>query len=89
MSGLSCRAQVGIDLKTKDTPKGLFTEQEVYDMLSVLFTCVFINVQPEHGWALRAGASQVGDIINSLIEKSLNQVAPSTSSVSHSPTANA
>ena len=53
---------------------GLFTEQEVYDMLMVLFTCVFINVTPEHGWALTNGGVQVGDIINGLIEKAYNSV---------------
>ena len=75
----------GINLKTKENPRGMFTEQEIYDMLSLLFTCVFINVQPEHGWVLRAGASQVGSIINPLIEKSLNEVAPGTSSVRPPP----
>ena len=55
----------------------MFTEQEVYDMLMLLFTCVFINVLPEHGWALTSGAAQVGQIINGLIEKSVSQLAPS------------
>jgi linoleate 10R-lipoxygenase len=63
-----------IDLKTEDNPMGLFTEQEVYDMLMVLFTCVFINVTPEHGWALTQGAIQVSGIINGLIQKSYNSV---------------
>ena len=53
---------------------GLFTEQEVYDMLMLLFTCVFINVTPEHGWALNEGGAQVSEIINGLIEKSYNSV---------------
>ena len=57
----------------------MFTEQEVYDMLSLLFACVFLNIAPENGWMLRQGGKQVGDIINKLIEKSLNEVAPSTS----------
>ncbi|KAH8099451.1 heme peroxidase [Cristinia sonorae] len=69
---------IGIPLKTKANPKGMFTEQEVYDIFSLLFTCVFINVQPEHGWTLRTQAKQVGDVINSLIEKSLNEVSPKT-----------
>ena len=59
----------------------MFTEQEVYDMLMVLFTCVFINVLPEHGWALRNGAAQVGQIINNLIEKAYASISPSVSPV--------
>ncbi|TCD62866.1 hypothetical protein EIP91_006272 [Steccherinum ochraceum] len=69
---------IGIPLKTKANPKGMFTEQEVYDIFSLLFTCVFINVQPEHGWTLRTQAKQVGDVINSLIEKSINEASPRT-----------
>ncbi|KAI0081382.1 heme peroxidase [Panus rudis PR-1116 ss-1] len=70
----------GIPLKTKANPKGLFTEQEVYDMLALMFTCVFINVQPEHGWALTHGAKQIGDVVLQLIEKSINEASPKTSS---------
>ncbi len=72
----------GIPLKDQANPKGVFTEQEIYDILSLLFTCVFINVQPEHGWALRTGAKKVGDIVNSLVEKSINEAAPRSASVS-------
>ncbi|TDL26424.1 heme peroxidase [Rickenella mellea] len=70
----------GIPLKTKANPKGLFTEQEVSDMFSLLFSCVFENIAPEHGWVLRYAASQVGAIVNGLIEQSLNEVAPKTAS---------
>ena len=48
----------------------MFTEQEVYDMLMVLFTCVFINVLPEHGWALRNGVWALGaDSYSDLVRK--------------------
>ena len=68
-------------MKTKANPRGLFTEQEVYDMFTVLFMCVFENIAPEHGWALRTGALQVSNIVNGLIEKSLADAAPQTSAV--------
>ncbi|KAH8111877.1 heme peroxidase [Phellopilus nigrolimitatus] len=70
----------GIPLKTAANPRGLFTEQEVYDMFTVLFMCVFENIQPEHGWVLRSAASQVGKIINGLIAQSLTEAAPRTAS---------
>jgi len=66
----------GISLKTKNNPSGTFTEQEVNDMFSLLFTCVFENIAPEHGWALRSGALQASDIINNIIEQSINEAAP-------------
>ena len=74
--------QFGIDLKTRTNPKGIFTEQEIYDMLMVLFTCVFINVQPEHCWALRTGAVQVSNIINPMIIQSLETATPTVSAFS-------
>ncbi|KAI0079537.1 heme peroxidase [Panus rudis PR-1116 ss-1] len=67
---------MGVPLKTKADPHGLFTEQELYDILMLLCTCVFINVQPETGWMLRANAQQIGDTINELIEKSIIDAAP-------------
>ena len=71
-----------MDLKTEDHPTGMFTEQEVYDMLLVIFTSVFLNVQPEHGWALRAGADQIIKIFNHQIEKSYREVVPAVSAIS-------
>lgn len=50
-------------------------------MFTVLFMCVFENISPEHGWALRSAASNIGQIVNGLIEQSLNDAAPKTSSV--------
>ena len=72
----------GIPLKTKQNPKGMFTEQEVYDIFSLLFTAVFLNFQPEHGWTLKTQSAQVGAIISQLIEKSINEASPNTTSVS-------
>ena len=42
----------------------------------VLFTCVFENVQPEHGWTLRTTSAQVSKIINGFIEQSITEAAP-------------
>lgn len=50
-------------------------------MFVVLFTCVFENIDPEHGWVLRDGAFAVSKIINGLIEQSLTEAAPRTASV--------
>lgn len=71
----------GISIKDKANPRGAFTEQELYDIFSLLFTCVFINVVPEHGWALRMGGKKVGDLVNSMIENSIKEAAPRTDPV--------
>lgn len=64
-------------MKTKASPKGLFTGQEVHDMLSLLFTCALINIQPENCWALEHGALLVAPVIQNIIEQNLNELAPS------------
>ena len=66
-----------MDLKTEDHPTGMFTEQEVFDMLMVVFTSIFLNVEPEHGWALRTGADQIIKTFNTMIEKAYREVVPS------------
>jgi hypothetical protein len=66
----------GLSLKTRKNPSGDFTEQEAYQMLMVLFMCVFEDVAPEHGWFLRTKAKEVADIINDVIANSIEQVRP-------------
>jgi len=68
----------GIPLKTKANPRGMFTEQEAYDMFMVLFTCVFEDVSPEHGWVLRTTAAGVSKIVNNLIEQNIAEISPRT-----------
>ncbi len=53
-------------------------------MLALLFTCVFINIDSEHWWALRSGALKVSDVVEGLIEQGLTNAAPQLSAVSTS-----
>ncbi|KAL4246543.1 hypothetical protein ABKN59_008748, partial [Abortiporus biennis] len=69
----------GISVKTKEDPKGIFTEQEVYDMFTLLFSTVFLNVLPENGWILRKAGKQVADIVNDLIAKAIGEASPDVS----------
>ncbi|KAJ7078001.1 heme peroxidase [Mycena belliarum] len=67
----------GLPLKTKDTPHGLYTEQEVYDMFSTLFTLTFLSIDDnEHGFSLRWAATQSGGVIQALIAKAVLEIAP-------------
>ncbi|KAJ6607611.1 heme peroxidase [Mycena sp. CBHHK59/15] len=69
----------GLPLKTKENPGGLYTEQEVYDMFSTLFTCglTFLSIgDNEHGFALRWQAIQSGGVIQALIAKAVLDIAP-------------
>ena len=69
---------IGAPLKTTESPAGLFTEQQMYDILMLLNTFVFINASPERGWFLKDQAQTYGDKLNELIEKSIEAAAPKT-----------
>ncbi|KAI0783170.1 heme peroxidase [Abortiporus biennis] len=69
----------GISVKTKDNPRGIFTEQEIYDMFTLLFSTVFLNVSAENGWILTTAGKQVADIVNDLIAKAIGEAAPAAS----------
>ncbi|KAF8878552.1 heme peroxidase [Infundibulicybe gibba] len=80
----------GLPLKTKSNPSGLYTEQEVYEMFTTLFTLTFLSIgDNEHGFALRWSALQSGGVIQALIAKAILEVSPQsaptavTSFISH------
>ncbi|KAF9039702.1 heme peroxidase [Hymenopellis radicata] len=61
----------GLPLKTKDNQNGLYTEQEVYDILT------FLSIgDNEHGFSLRWAATQSGGVIQALIAKAVLEIAP-------------
>ncbi|KAJ6487073.1 heme peroxidase [Mycena vitilis] len=67
----------GLPLKTNDNPKGLYTEQEVYDMFATLFALTFLSIgDNEHLSSLRWQAVQSGGVIQALIAKSILEIAP-------------
>ncbi|KAK0466057.1 heme peroxidase [Desarmillaria tabescens] len=73
---------IGFQLKTKETPSGVLTEQEFYQMLALLFTCVFINIDSEHWWALRSGALKVSEVMTGLIEQGIANASAQNATVS-------
>ncbi|KAF8579879.1 heme peroxidase [Ramaria rubella] len=69
----------GIPLKTKENPRALYTEQEIYEMFTTLFTLTFLAIDDnEHGFSLRWTAVQAGGVIQALVAKSVVEVAPSS-----------
>lgn len=55
----------------------MLTEQEVYDMLGVLFACTFMNNSPDHGWVLRHAGKKVSEIMHNLIANAIKESSPS------------
>ncbi|KAF7326065.1 Heme peroxidase [Mycena kentingensis (nom. inval.)] len=67
----------GLPLKMPENPSGLYTEQEIYDMFTTLFSLEFLSLADnEHGFALRWAAFQSSGVLQALIAKSILEVAP-------------
>ncbi|KAJ7443813.1 heme peroxidase [Mycena latifolia] len=69
----------GLPLKTKENPSGLFTEQEIYDMFSLVrdppMNYLVIS-NSEHTFAVRSAAMDAAGVIQALIAKTILEVAP-------------
>lgn len=57
-----------LPLKTKENPKGVFSEQELYKIFSVIFVCIFFDIDPAKSFPLRLGAREVAQKLGSLVE---------------------
>jgi prostaglandin-endoperoxide synthase 1/linoleate 10R-lipoxygenase len=58
----------GLPLKTKDNPKGIYTEQELYAVLALIFVCIFYDTDPVKSFPLRSTAKTMASQLGQLIE---------------------
>ncbi|KAJ1306560.1 hypothetical protein OPQ81_007561 [Rhizoctonia solani] len=65
----------GLPLKCKGNEDGLITEQEMYQMMTVVFTHIFLNVEPLNGWQLRDKAKQVAEKLQGIIQGHLQAIS--------------
>lgn len=56
-----------LPLKTEENPHGIYTEQELYQVLSILFMAIFYDIDPSKSFLLRNAAkmltAQLGDLV--------------------------
>ncbi|TQN71563.1 Linoleate 10R-lipoxygenase [Colletotrichum shisoi] len=57
-----------LPLKTHQNPKGLITEQEMYQMLAAIFVCIFFDIDPAKSFPLRQKAKEAATLLGKLIE---------------------
>ena len=57
-----------LPLKTKQNPKGVFSEQELYMILAVIFVCIFFDIDPAKSYPLRQGAREVAQQLGKIVE---------------------
>ncbi|KAI3322602.1 linoleate diol synthase [Xylariaceae sp. AK1471] len=64
----------GLPLKTKDNPKGVYTEQELYSVLALIFVCIFYDTDPVKSFPLRFTAKTMTSQLGQLLEAHVKSV---------------
>ncbi|KAL0258350.1 hypothetical protein SLS55_007526 [Diplodia seriata] len=70
-----------LPLKTKENPRGILTEHEMYMALAVIFCCIFFDLEPAKSFPLHRAAYAVSNGLGKLIEANV-KAASSTSWIS-------
>ena len=73
--GIFAATLFGLPLKTKDNPKDFFTEQEMYLIPTLMFVCIFFDVDPSKSFPLRHAVRQLVRQFGKLVEFEVKAVA--------------
>lgn len=57
-----------LPLKTKNHPKGVFSEQELFQFLTMIYICIFLDYDPVKSFPLRRAAKAASAQLGALIE---------------------
>lgn len=67
-----CARIFSLSLKTESNPRGVFTEQELYQIMALVFTCIFYDVEVTKSFQLeqasRKVAQQLGELVMANVE---------------------
>ncbi|KAK8076499.1 hypothetical protein PG994_003771 [Apiospora phragmitis] len=63
-----------LPLKTKDNPKGIYSEHELYMVLAIIFVYIFFDIDPVKSFPLRQAAKGVATQLGKLIESNVKLV---------------
>ncbi|KAH8904704.1 linoleate diol synthase [Coniochaeta sp. PMI_546] len=66
---------LNLPLKTKDNPKGIYSEQELYTVLALIFVAIFFDIDPTKSFPLRQAAKTVAQQLGKLIETNVKIAA--------------
>ena len=70
-----CSELFSLPLKTDDFPHGIFTEHEMYLILSAVFICVFFDVDPASSFPLRQKALKATQELGGLVEMNVREIS--------------
>jgi len=57
-----------LPLKTEKSPHGVYSEQELYFVMAIVFTCIFFDLDPAKSFPLRQVARKVAQELGKLLE---------------------
>jgi linoleate 10R-lipoxygenase len=63
-----------LPLKTKEHPHGVYSEQELYMVLAIIFVCIFFDLDPAKSFPLRQAAFTVTQQLGKLIEANVKVI---------------
>lgn len=67
-----CASIFSLPLKTESNPRGIFTEVELYQIMTLIFTCIFYDIDVSKsfqlGQASRQVAQQLGELVTANVE---------------------
>ncbi|KAL2008268.1 hypothetical protein VTN00DRAFT_8250 [Thermoascus crustaceus] len=66
-----------LPLKTKENPRGIYTEHEMYKLMAVVFTAIFFDLDPSKSFPLRHAARTVGHQLGKIVEAHVKSVSGS------------
>ena len=64
-----------LPLKTEEHPHGVYSEQELYMVLAIIFTCIFFDIDPAKSFPLRMAAKVVTQQLGKLVEANVRMVS--------------
>jgi len=67
-----------LPLKTSEHPHGVFTEHEMFNLMAVIFTAIFFDVEPVKSFFLRHKAHEVAQKFGKLVEMKVKAISSSS-----------
>lgn len=64
-----------LPLKTDDNPHGIYSEEELYMVLSVIFICIFFDLDPATSFPLRHATRAVAQQLGKIVESNVKSVS--------------
>ena len=63
-----------LPLKTEDHPRGIYTEEEMYMVLAIIYASVFFDLDPSKSFPLRLAAKAVTQQLGKTVESNVKMV---------------